>query len=457
MARCFKRFLEIGVMFACVTAVAQGLQIPEPPAPGPSTYRARRAAAMVQAANALWLIRSVPKGVTAENGLRQDPLFYYLTGLDNAVGSLLVLDGPRGQARLFTPDPGQLRGFLSLLSPPYAYVDSADASKQSGLENIAPWNEFESFVDGRLRDDATLTLRGPFRAKPQSPTAGIVGQNELLLWEGALRARWPQAKFEPAPDANALRSIKDPYEIAILRRVAELSGAALRTAFDSVREGRRQRESEVDVVNMCVRAGGNGASFWPWIQAGQNSKFTRAVQSLADYRYLDRVMQKGELVRVDLGCAYQHYEGDVGRTLPVSGRFEPGQREAWDLFVAAYRAGLAAFRPGATSDRIFSVWQDVFRQRASQLRTPLAQRTAAAAIAASASEFWQIHGVGLAAAEGLVTTLQPGQVVAFEPILIVGDLGLYLEDMVLITPSGAEVLTKDLPYTAAEIEKAMRR
>jgi hypothetical protein len=77
------------------------------------------------------LIRSVPKGVTVENDCA-GILFYYLTGLDNAV----LLDAAPAGATVRAE--GQLRGFLSLLSPPYAYVDSAEASKQSGLEIIAP-------------------------------------------------------------------------------------------------------------------------------------------------------------------------------------------------------------------------------------------------------------------------------------------------------------------------------
>ena len=413
---------------------------------------------MSRAGNALWLVRAVSTGVTNENGLRQDPLFLYLTGLENAVGAVLVLDAPRREARLFVPAPGQLRGFLSSLQPPFAYVDvSAESAKAIGIDSVAPWSEFETLIDRRLKDDTTLTLRGPFRDKPQSQTAALVGQSEPMLWEATLRARWPNARFAPAPDVNGLRSIKDAYEIATLRRVGSMSAAALRTALRSVRPGRRQRESEADVLKGCVDAGANGVSFWPWIQSGRNSSITNAVRSMADHRYLDRVMEAGELVRVDIGCEYGHYQGDVGRTVPVSGRFDSSQREAWDLFVSAYRSGLAAMRPGATSKDIFAVWQNVFRSSENQLQSELARRTVAAALAPSAAQFWQIHGIGLSAAEGLATTLQAGQVVAFEPMLTVDQLGVYLEDMVLITSAGAEVLTTDLPYTAAEIERAMRR
>jgi Xaa-Pro aminopeptidase len=188
---------------------------------------------------------------------------------------------------------------------------------------------------------------------------------------------------------------------------------------------------------------------------GTNSDIARAVQSLADYRFLDRVMGAGDLARVDVGCA-QDYEGDVGRTAPVSGRFTPDQREAWDLFVAAYRAGLATMRPGRTKRDVFAAWQGEFERRRSTLKTAFGRRTAEVALSPAAAEFWQIHGVGIASAEGTIETLRTGQVLAFEPILTVDGVGLYLEDMILVTSTGAEVLTAGLPYTATEIERAMR-
>jgi Xaa-Pro aminopeptidase len=168
-------------------------------------------------------------------------------------------------------------------------------------------------------------------------------------------------------------------------------------------------------------------------------------------------MLAGELVRVDVGCAQENYEGDVGRTAPVSGRFNREQREAWDLFVAAYRAGLNAIKPGKTSKDVLAAWQGEFQRRRSQLQTTFGKRTAEVALSAEGTAFWQMHGVGLESAEGLVETFTAGQVLAFEPILTVDGVGLYLEDMILVRPDGAEVLTKGLPYTSFEIEAAMRR
>jgi Xaa-Pro aminopeptidase len=426
----------------------------------PATLRARRDRAMQNAPDALVLVRSRSK-IMAENedGFRQDAAFYYLTGLDNAIGALLVLDSRRRESWLFVPALGQLPRIGSLMHPPYAYVESGEASAaRLGLNQIVNWDEFERFVDRRLTEDSSLVIRGPFlKDTPGTTPALLVGKDEVRLWETALRARWPQAQFGPMPDAEALRTIKDANEVAALRMVATSSSAALRAGLAALRPGRRQRDAEVDVVAACLRAGADGISFWPWLMTGKNSNIEMALQSLADSRFLDRAMRSGELARVDVGCSQNHYQGDVGRTAPVSGRFDQGQREAWDLFVAAYRAGLAAIKPGQSSKDVFAAWQLEFQQRRPQLRTTFGKRTAEVALSKDAKKFWQMHGVGLESAEGLIDKISVGQVFAFEPILTVDGVGLYLEDMILVTPSGAEILTSGLPYTSIEIEAAMRR
>ena len=439
-------------------AQAKGQDRPASPATA-ATFRARRGRAMQAAPDALVLVRS-RSTILAENedGFRQNADFYYLTGLENAVGALLVMDSRRHESWLFVAAPGQLfrSGFMRA---PYGYVESGQASAERlGLDQVVYWDEFAPFIDRRLAEDPSLVIRGPFKSDTTGPSpAVLVGRSEVGLWENVLRTRWPRAKFGPVPDPASLRTIKDANEVAVLRRVAESSSAALRAGLAALRPGRRQREAEVDVVAACVGAGAEAISFWPWLMTGINSDITMAFQSLADYRFLDRRMQAGELARVDVGCSQEHYQGDVGRTAPVSGRFDQGQREAWDLFVAAYRAGLATIKPGRTAKDVFAAWQAEFQSRRAQLRTSFGKRTAEVALSKDASRFWQMHGVGLESAEGLIDTLTVGQVLAFEPILTVDGVGLYLEDMILVTEVGAEVLTKGLPYSSFEIEAAMRR
>lgn len=427
-------------------------------APTVAAYRARRDRAMRAAPDGILLVRASPN-VAAENqpGFRQDPGFYYLTGLGNAVGAVLALDARRRESSLFVPEPGRLRGFAAVMRAPYAYVPlGGETARRLGLDRVVPLGELIPFLDRRLAEDTTLVLRGPFGRDTASLTAAaLAGQDRDALWERALRARWPRARLGLALNAERLREIKDAHEVAALRRVARSSAAALLAGLRGLAPGRRQREVEVAVVAACVRAGADGPSFWPWVMTGPNSALAAALNGMADYHGLDRVMRAGELARVDVGCAGEHYAGDVGRTAPVSGRFTAEQREAWDLFVAAYRAELAAVRPGRTMRDVFAAWQGEVARRRPALVSAFARQTADQALDAAGTRWWQIHGVGVAAGEDLVDTLRAGQVVAFEPILTVGGVGLYLEDMLLVTPAGAEVLTPGLPYSAAEIERVM--
>lgn len=443
-------------MLLALSLAVTGAHAQSSQATPPATLRARRDRAMQAVPDAIVLIRSKPAVMEeSEFGFRQDPAFFYLTELADAVGALLVMDARRHESWLFVPPPG---GVGRMLHAPHGYVEPGSASAaRLGLDSVVAWGEFASFIDRRLAEDTSLVIRGPFRSDSAGASARLVGRDGAGLWESALRARWPHARFGPAPNAEALRAIKDSGEIAVLRRVAQSSAAALRAGLAALRPGRRQRAAEVDVVAACVDAGADRVSFWPWLMTGSNSDIAVALQSLADDRYLDRVMRAGELARVDVGCAQEHYEGDVGRTAPVSGRFDPGQREAWDLFVSAYRAALDIIRPGRTAQDVFAAWQAEFARRRPQLQTTFGKRTADVALSPDASKFWQMHGVGIASAEGLIDMVSVGQVLAFEPILTVDGVGLYLEDMILVTPDGAEVLTTGLPYTGAEIETAMRR
>jgi Xaa-Pro aminopeptidase len=284
----------------------------------------------------------------------------------------------------------------------------------------------------------------------------LTGSDAAGLWEQTLRTRWPKVQLAEGPDQDELREVKSADEIAALRTVAASSAAALIAGLRALRPGRRQRHAESDVLAACVNAGADGVSFWPWVMTGANADIVSAIQSLGDSRFRDRVMQAGELARIDVGCRQAHYEGDVGRTAPVSGRFTPEQREAWELFVGAYRVAVRAMQPGIPASDIFVVWRGEIQRRRRGLTSRFARRTAEVALSSEGGRFWEIHGVGLASAEGNVDTLRVGQVVAFEPILTVDGVGLYLEDMILITADGAEVLTRGLPYSADEIESVMR-
>ena len=421
------------------------------------------ARAYARLGNDLLVIRSASAPINGlAAGFRQTAGFYYFTGAPSTLGAVLLLDGAAKRAELFLP--AELPVPVRFFAPAQPTTGTAVADSFH-VNRVSGWSEFARSIDARLSATSHTVIRVDDGGS-DADFAGTIGtpldslatlENPNLAWLHSIERRWPSAVVRPDRDiATHLRSLKDADEINALRRVGDASAQALLSGLSRFAPGRRQRQVEAAVVETCTRLG-DGPSFWPWVMSGPNAVFPTPFTAFGDPHNLDRVMQTGEVVRLDIGCAVGHYMGDVGRTVPVSGRFTPGQTETIDLLVAAYRAGLAVMRDGVPTSAAKKASIAEVARRQSSLRTPLGRSAAATITRADGIPFWQIHGIGLGIAEDLPDTLRAGMVLDYEPIFSAGGQGFYMEDMILITRSGVEILTKGLPYTAGEIERAMHR
>jgi Xaa-Pro aminopeptidase len=424
------------------------------PRPQPD-YAVRRARAFARLGKNLLIIRSRAAPASfVEARFDQDPNFLYFTGSERMLGAILVLDGGTRRAELFVPGEWP-RGLRRLVGDVRAATLSAD---NLHVDRVSDWNAFAPYVDGRLAAEPTVTIY----VDAGAPTPGEIGTpldslaNTNQLWLRLVRERWPNANARGDADMlHQLRAVKDSAEIDVLRRVAAASAQALRAGLARFAPGRHQRDVEAAVAETCTRLG-DGVSFWPWAMAGPNAAFPVPFTSVLDPHHLDRVMRAGEVARLDIGCAVDHYMGDVGRTVPVSGSFTPEQAEVVDLLVAAYRAGVTTIRDGATIAAVIQASVDEVARRRPSLRSAMAREAAAIITRPDGIPFWQLHGVGLDDAEVPPDTLRAGMVIDYEPIFVVAGQGFYMEDMILVSASGAEILTKGLPTTAREIEREMR-
>jgi Xaa-Pro aminopeptidase len=390
------------------------------------------------------------------HGFQQNPSFFYFTGLSSAVNAILAIDGAAKESWLFVPTslPGLEKLLPQALIPP-----GRETETKLLLEHVVPWEEFTSFID-RKQQQSQLILyvdNSYWVPPPPSNPSGIAPISDTpLLWRNALSSRWPNAEIRSAREAiRALRVIKSPAEIDAIRRVAEVSAAALLAGLRALQPGKSQRQVEAEVVCGCIRAGGEGPSFWPWIMSGPNAVIPKPFESLVDYRHLNRLMQAGELVRVDVGCDVDFYKGDVGRTAPVSGRFSPEQRETWNLLINVYRAGLAVMRDGTRHEDVMSACRREAERQQPGLKTSLEKAAAKVLLDPNNRDTWHLHTSGLEPGEKFPGVLRAGMVIEFEPMFAVEGQAFYLEDMILITAAGCEILTKSLPYTADEIESAI--
>lgn len=413
-----------------------------------NAHAERRAAALARIGSDLLVVPARASFLADDQlGYVQAADFQYLTGLDELVGAVLVLDGASSSSMLFAAPQNPLltRGTIPL---------GEESARRLQLSAVEPIDGLERRLRDRLSRGPVTVYVAPTDARnpvsaPLPMAASVKRWESWLVGLGA-------AKVLPATSVlRPLRDIKDADELTILREVGRTSGEAMLAGIRALAPGKWQHDTELAVVNACRAAGARGVSFWPWTMSGPNAAFTSLWNSFVTYDHLDRAMRAGEVVRVDVGCQMRHYMGDVGRTAPVSGTFTAGQREAWDLFIAGYRAGLPRIRDGARPTEVYDAALAEVRRQSGSLRTAQGRHAAETLLGPKGTEPWELHGVGLDDAEGLPDVLRAGMVVAYELMFVVDGDGFYLEDMIAVGKDGHEILTPKLPYTASEIEAAM--
>jgi Xaa-Pro aminopeptidase len=436
------RGIWLGLLIVVIAAGAAQAAIPA------SAYVARRAAALAAIRGDLLIVPARASFLADDQlGFVQATDFQYLTGLDELVGAVLVLDGSTSTSTLFVAprNPLLTRG---------AIEPGAASARRLGVTAIEPVDRLEPWLRQRFAKQpsaayvAPTDVRGPVAAP--LPMAGTVAR-----WQSWLASLGGVKVTSAVGVLRPLRDVKDSDEIALLRNVGRTSAEAFLAGLRALAPQKWQHDSELAVVNACRAAGARGISFWPWTMSGPNADFHSLWNSFVAYEHVDRQMQNGEVVRVDVGCQVDHYMGDVGRTAPVSGTFTPGQREAWDLFIAGYQAGLQTIKARVSARTVYDAALTEVRRRASSLTTEQGRHAAEILLGPKGIEAWELHGVGLDDAEGLPEVLRAGMVVAYELMFTVDGDGFYLEDMIAVTSNGFELLTPGLPYTAREIETAM--
>jgi len=398
--------------------------------------------------------------ITAD-GFRQDPVFYYFTGLENTPSALLAIDGRSGQSWLFLSMPAGSASLAESMDPLSAkslqpeVTPGPEAAKRLGIEHVEDWSELEQFL--AQQDSSSTLYYVPQRfSLEEVPTSVAAGKTpEAPLWATEIAKQRPSFQLKGVgARIYTLMAVQSESEIAALRAAAKATVSAVMAGMRAIRPGIPQRAVEVSIESTCWQQGAHGVSFWPWVMAGDNAVFPHPWRSLVRYDHLNSVMQAGDLVRLDIGCECEHYQGDLGRTVPVSGRFSDEQRETWNIFIAAYRAGVQSLREGTTVDQVFDAWRVELLRHRDIARTAMARRAIDAWSKRENVPFWGPHTINLDA--GFIDgPLRSGMTIAFEPIASIAGQGFYLEDMFLITKNGAELLTPGVPYSAEEIEAAM--
>jgi Xaa-Pro aminopeptidase len=357
---------------------------------------------------------------------RQNPDFYYLTGLDEP-GAVLVLapSEPVRKEMLFLPvrDPDD-----EIWSGERPAIGGS-LRESTGFESIFRKTALSGHLAAALKHSRTLhLLTGPTGPDSEVPP-------DLALYRKISANNVDITIKNSAPLLEQMRLIKDEVELAKMRRAIDITHQGLKAAIAAAKPGATEQDVARALDNAFKEAGAVRHAFDPIVASGVNSTTLHyPVPS-------NRVLQAGDLLLLDVGAEFEGYAADISRTIPVGGQFSPEQRKVYETVLAAQAAGIQAARPGVT------------------LRGDVHE----AARAVIRSEGWDdffTHGVGhyvglqvhdrgdafgpLAA--GMVITVEPG--VYRKDVAI----GVRIEDEVLITRDGNVVLSDAIPRSVEAIE-----
>jgi Xaa-Pro aminopeptidase len=432
-----------------------------------SEFQRRRQSAMNAVPDGIILLHSfsAPKG-WSESGFQQDSNFYYLTGLENLHDAILAIDGTTKESWLFvtTPTEREERRFAGSVLKGWdsVYLTPDHQTEQLlGMDHIVVWDGFSDFIETRRKANPAVVLyldhggQGKMVAEVSDPPGLSAIENPYVLWPAAIKAKWPDANIADAtPILHKIRAVKSPDEVALMKKAAGFTDSGFRAAMAAIAPGRTNRQIEGAAIEGALRAGADGISMWPELKTGLVSGRT-IFQKFYDYHDLNRTVQAGETVLMDLSFSYEFYKGDVGRTIPVSGHFTQEQREVIDLMSGAYQSGMKALHDGVNADEIIQTCIRYVEDRKQGLRSELARRAALELIKPSR---WIMYTHGIDNVEIFpVKELHTGNTVAFGPDFDVDGLGFYEEDVALITAAGYQLINPPFPDSADGIEKMMAR
>lgn len=296
----------------------------------------------------------------------------------------------------------------------------------------------------------------------------------VLRWINTLRARRRSGIHTPSefvslnPILHEMRLYKSRREIAIMRKAARISAAAHQRAMKVCRPGMAEYQIEAELLHEFMRCGARWPAYPSIVGGGKNA-------CILHYTDNASTLQSGELLLIDAGAEFNGYASDISRTFPVSGVFSPAQREVYQVVLEAQQAAIAAAQPGSPWNApheaaLAGITRGLVRLGILKGRVPtLLRNKSYAPYYMHRTGHWlgmDVHDVGEYQVDGEWRVFEPGMVLTVEPGLYLSsripglakkwwDIGVRIEDDVLITRSGNEILSKDAIKDPDEIEAWM--
>jgi Xaa-Pro aminopeptidase len=405
-----------------------------------------------------------------EYNFRQDSNFFYLTGFNEPEAvAVLAPNHPEHQFILFVrpKDPEK-----ETWSGRRVGVDAAKSLY--GADAVYPIAELDEKLPGYLQTGDKIYYG---LGRDQGFDQTILVHYQRLLSTYHKRGTGPIALADPGPILNPLRLVKSETELGMMRQAIAITVEAHNLARDLAKPGRYEYEIQAEMERLFRLKGGDGPAYPSIVASGDNA-------CILHYTENTRQLQTGDLMLIDAGCAYGYYNADITRTFPVSGQFSAQQQALYELVLAAQTAAIAQARPGNTFNQVHDAAVRVLVTGLVDLgllqgdvdtlitEEPEPEKQKYKPFYMHKTSHWlglDVHDVGVYKHNPETwATLQPGQVLTVEPGLYISPdiqlaedqpsvpeiwrgIGIRIEDDVLVTADGHEVLTRDVPKEVSEL------
>jgi len=428
-----------------------------------SEFAARRKRLLEAIGDGIALFPSAPSAIRnrdVEHSYRQDSDLFYLTGFGEPESALVLTNqhDDHGQVLFVRPRKRE----REIWDGPRAGIEGA--VRDFGVDVAFPIEELPKRLPDYLGNVERLHYR---LAQNDAADAKLFDCLNLLRRGSRRGVTAPEAIIDSSAYLHEMRLRKSAQELDTMRTAASITKEAHLRAMQSARPGVHEYEVDAELLHVFRKHGSERAAYDSIVGSGPNA-------TILHYRAGNRVMNDGELLLVDAGCEYDYYASDVTRTFPVNGKFSDEQRAIYEVVLAAQKAAINEVKPDVSLQDIHT--RAIRTITEGLLAIGLLEGDVDTLIEEKKYEpfymhrtsHWlgmDVHDVGRYYVDGEHRKLELGFVLTVEPgIYIATDnqdveerwrgIGVRIEDDVVVTASGFEVLTADIPKEVDEVEAA---
>ena len=430
-----------------------------------SEYARRRKALMAQMEpNSIAILPAAAVAIRnrdVEHVYRQDSDFQYLSGFPEPEAVIALIPGrEHGEYVLFCRERNPERELWDGLR-----AGQEGAVRDFGADDAFPITDIDDILPGLIEGrDRVYSAMG---SNPEF-------DRHLMEWINVIRSK-ARLGAQPPNEFVALdhllhdmRLYKSAAEVKVMREAAAISARAHVRAMQACRAGLHEYSLEAELDYEFRKGGAKMPAYGSIVAAGRNS-------CILHYQENDALLKDGDLVLIDAGCEIDCYASDITRTFPVSGQFSPEQKAIYELVLKAQEAAFAVIAPGKHWNHAHEATVQVITEGLVALGLlkgsveALIESEAYRAFYMHRAGHWlgmDVHDVGEYKVGGQWRGLEPGMALTVEPGIYIGadnqsvakkwrGIGVRIEDDVVVTKQGCEILTSGVPKTVAEIEALM--